>query len=61
MISKTKLDASFPTGQFFINGYTSPYRLGRNGKGEGISIYVRKDIPSKLPRTYFRGVSMHEL
>ena len=58
MISETKLDASFPTGQFCINGYTSPYRLGRNDKGEGILIYVRKDIPSKLARTYFRGVSM---
>ena len=27
IISETKLDASFPTSQFLINGYTSPYIL----------------------------------
>ena len=48
MISETKLDASFPISQFYINGYTSPYRLDRNGKGGGILVYVREDIPSKL-------------
>ena len=48
MISETKLDVSFPTSQFYINGYTSPYRLDRNDKGGGILVYVREDIPSKL-------------
>ena len=48
MISETKLDASFRTSQFYINGYTSPYRLDRHGKGGGILVYVREDIPSKL-------------
>ena len=48
MISETKLDASFPISQFYINGYTSPYRLDRNGKGGGILVHVREDIPSKL-------------
>ena len=47
MISKIKLDANFPTSQFCLNSYTSPYRLDRNSKGGGILIYVRKDIPSK--------------
>ena len=27
MISETKPDANFPTSQFSINGYSSPYRL----------------------------------
>ena len=29
MISETKIDESFPTSQFCIKGYTSPYRLDR--------------------------------
>ena len=34
MISETKLDESFPTTQFFMNG--------------GILLYIREDIQSKL-------------
>ena len=33
MISETKLDATFPTNQFFIQGYSTVYRLDRNDKG----------------------------
>ena len=48
MISETKIDASFPTRQFSIEGFSSPYRLDRDGYGGGILVYVREDIPSKL-------------
>ena len=48
MISETKLDNSFPEGQFLIPGYSSPYRFDRNCRGGGIMLYVREDIPSKL-------------
>ena len=47
-IQETKLDASFPPGQFLIDGYTEPYRLDRNRNGGGVMVYVREDIPSKL-------------
>ena len=47
MISETKLDDSFPVGQFKINGFATPYRLDRNKFGGGIMLYVREDIPSK--------------
>ena len=47
-ISKTKLDANFPTSQFLINGYTSRYRLDKNDKWGLTLVYVREDIPSKL-------------
>ena len=47
-IQETKLDSSFPSGQFFINGYSEPYRLDRDRNGGGVMIYVREDIPSKL-------------
>ena len=48
MLSETKLDASFPRGQFFIKGYTNPYRLDRTANGGGILLYIREDIPSTL-------------
>ena len=48
MIYETKIDASFPIGQFFLNGYSTPFRLDRNAYGGGILLYVREDIPSKL-------------
>ena len=48
MISETKLDSSFTNGQFQIHGYSEPYRLGRNGSGGGILVYIREDILTKL-------------
>ena len=48
MIPETKLDESFPIGQFLIDGYSVPFRLDRNENGGGILLYVRDDIPSKL-------------
>ena len=48
MISETKINASFPIGQFLLNGYRTPFRLDGNAHGGGILLYVREDIPSKL-------------
>ena len=48
MISETKLDNSFPEGQFLIEGYSKPYKIDRNCHGGGIMLYVRADVPSKL-------------
>ena len=48
VISETKLDDSFPIGQFKIPGYSSPFRLDRNQKGGGIMVLVREDIPVKI-------------
>ncbi|XP_057310198.1 uncharacterized protein LOC130648176 [Hydractinia symbiolongicarpus] len=44
---KTKLNESFPTNQFLIQGYNA-YRFDRNGNGGGMILCVRNDIPSKL-------------
>ena len=46
MISETKLDESFPKGNFLIDGFCKPYRLDRDSNGGGIMLYVREDIPS---------------
>ena len=47
MISETKLDESFPTNQFLIDGFSAPFRLDRNDEGGGVIIYIREDIPCK--------------
>ena len=47
-ISETKLDDSFPAGQFRIPGYASPFRLDLNQNGGGILVFVREDIPVKF-------------
>ena len=51
MISETKLDPSFPTGQFHIHGFSEPYRFDRNSNGGGILLYIREVIPAKLIST----------
>ena len=48
MVTETKIDESFPTSQFVIPGFTSPYRFDRTKDGGGILVYIREDIPSKL-------------
>ena len=45
MVTETKLDNSFQTAQFVIDGYKEPFRLDRNKNGGGVAIYVRDDIP----------------
>ena len=51
MISETKLDSTFPSNQFTIEGYAAPIRFDRNGRGGGIILYIREDIPARLLKT----------
>ena len=44
MITETKLDESFPIGQFFINSFSIPFRLDSDRNGGGILLYIREDI-----------------
>ena len=48
MISEKKLDESFPSGQFLLDGCSVPYHFDRDGNGGGTLLYIREDIPSKL-------------
>ena len=48
MVSETKLDNSFPEGQFLIDGYDPPIRLDRDIHRGGLMLFVRDDIPCKL-------------
>ena len=48
MITETKLNGSFAIAQFFINGFSIPFRLDRDRNRGGVLLYIREDIPSKL-------------
>ena len=50
LISETKIDSSFPTAQFHIDGYTIHIR-DRDENGGSLLLYIRKDIPSALLKT----------
>lgn len=48
-ISETKLDQSFPSSQFMIDGYHNPNELrkDRNAYGGGLITYIKNGIPFK--------------
>ena len=48
IIVESKIDPSFETAQFLLEGFKCPYRLDRNRCGGGILVYVREGIPSRL-------------
>ena len=48
VLIETKIDSTFPTSQFEINGFSKQYKLDRNINGGGILIYIGEGIPSKL-------------
>ena len=51
IVSETKIDDSFPIGNFLIHDFSLPYRLHRDSKGGGIRLYIREYIPSSLLAT----------
>ena len=52
LISETKIDSTFPDGQFLITGFSTPFRKDRNANGGGLLLYVTNDIPTKLLKTF---------
>ena len=48
VLTETKRNVYFQTVQFRIEGFSTPYRLDRNGGGGGILIYAREDIPTRI-------------
>ena len=51
LISETRIDSSFLSVQFYLQGYATPNRIDRNANGGVILMYIREDIPSKLLNT----------
>ena len=46
-VSETKLDDTFPSSQFIIEGYSPPIRHNRNCHGGGLMFFIRDDLPHK--------------
>ena len=42
IVTETKLDSTFPTSQFVIDGYSEPYRFDRNRNGRGVLFTFEK-------------------
>ena len=50
LLSETKINFSFPTAKFYMDGFTAN-RYDRNLNGGGIILHIRDDIPSTLLNT----------
>ena len=48
LISETKLNGSFPSEKFLLNGFSKPNRLDRCKIGDRIFLYIRNYIPARL-------------
>ena len=46
LISETKLDERFLSGQFLLNGFSTLFRQDRTTNGGEISLYIMEDIPA---------------
>lgn len=46
-VAETKLDSSFPSSQFVMDGYSNPYRLDISANRGGLLTFVKSDIPSR--------------
>ena len=55
LVTESKLDETFPHGQFRIEGYARPFRLDRTRNGGGLIIFVRDDLTCRelKPRVLF--------
>ena len=53
VITETKIDSSFRSSHFIIEGFSMPFRCDRNRLGGGVIVYVRNDVPSKQLKTSF--------
>ena len=41
------MDETFTKAQFYIDGFSPPFRIDRSNQGGGVIIYIREDIPTK--------------
>ena len=52
-IAETKLDSSFPSSNFVIPGFKSPYRKDVSEYSGGLLVFIKEHIPSKQLTKYF--------
>ena len=48
LVSKTKVDPSFPSSQCAIESFSLLFPIDRNSPVGGIMLFFREEIPSKL-------------
>ena len=48
ILSETKLDETFLTSPFLMDGFSKPYRFDRNKYRGGVMVYIRDTIPSNI-------------
>lgn len=48
VISETKLDNTFPQGEFRVPGFDPPIQKDQNQVGGGIMVIVKKDFTAKF-------------
>ena len=55
LITESKIDDTFPVGQFQIEGFSRPIRLDRTRNGGGMIIFIRDDLTCNelMPRVLF--------
>ena len=51
MISEIKLNSSFPTGKFLINGYNEPFKIDRNSQVGWYYVICKTGHPIKIFRS----------
>ena len=58
VVTESKLDDTFPHGQFQIDGFSKPIRLDRDRHGGGVIIFVRDGLPCRelRPRSLYPGL-----
>ena len=47
VVTETKIDDSYPTSQFGIKGFGTPFRHDRNKYGGGVLVYIREHLPCR--------------
>ena len=52
---ETKIDASYPTSQFIIEGFSPPFRLDRNMYGGEFLIYLSDLIPCNQVKFIYKS------
>ena len=50
---------SFSKRNFLIEGFSVSYRIDRDSKGTGTTLYVRQDIPSNLNASKDKPIEIH--
>jgi exonuclease III len=52
IVQETKLDGTFPNGEFSMDGFLPPFRIDRNAQGGEILLFIQDKIPAKILKNH---------